>query len=121
MTKNEKLRLQFTDVFFIYFQCMPETWYSAVDMQLFVLSPVFVYPLWRWPKETGPIVTVSGIFGALWYTMVIYVKWNLPLFFLPTRRYVIRFTQQWIIQLKSKELRKKIPLTLYFLKYFRLF
>lgn len=32
------------------FQCMGQTWYLAVDMQLFVISPLIVYPLWRWKK-----------------------------------------------------------------------
>ncbi|KZR96828.1 Nose resistant to fluoxetine protein, partial [Daphnia magna] len=30
--------------------CMGQTWYLAVDMQLFVISPLIVYPLWRWKK-----------------------------------------------------------------------
>jgi peptidoglycan/LPS O-acetylase OafA/YrhL len=31
-------------------QCMGQTWYLAVDMQLFVVSPLLIYPLWRWKK-----------------------------------------------------------------------
>ncbi|XP_015511171.2 nose resistant to fluoxetine protein 6 [Neodiprion lecontei] len=30
--------------------CLLHTWYLAVDMQLFWISPVIVYPLYRWPK-----------------------------------------------------------------------
>ncbi|EFX85286.1 hypothetical protein DAPPUDRAFT_314000 [Daphnia pulex] len=30
--------------------CMGQTWYLAVDMQLFFVSPLFIYPLWRWRK-----------------------------------------------------------------------
>jgi peptidoglycan/LPS O-acetylase OafA/YrhL len=26
---------------------MGQTWYLAVDMQLFIVSPLFIYPLWR--------------------------------------------------------------------------
>jgi len=29
---------------------MAETWYLACEMQMFWLSPLFVYPLWRWRK-----------------------------------------------------------------------
>jgi peptidoglycan/LPS O-acetylase OafA/YrhL len=29
---------------------MGQTWYLDVDMQLFVVSPLFIYPLWRWKK-----------------------------------------------------------------------
>jgi peptidoglycan/LPS O-acetylase OafA/YrhL len=31
-----------------------ETWYLACDMQMFWLSPLFIYPIWRW-KRTGVI------------------------------------------------------------------
>lgn len=29
---------------------MPHTWYLALDMQLFLLTPIVIYVLWRWPK-----------------------------------------------------------------------
>lgn len=29
---------------------MNQTWYLAVDMQLFWLSPLVLYPLQRWPR-----------------------------------------------------------------------
>ena len=28
---------------------MGQTWYLAIDMQLFIISPIFVYLLWRSP------------------------------------------------------------------------
>jgi peptidoglycan/LPS O-acetylase OafA/YrhL len=31
-------------------QCLNQTWYLAVDMQLFWLSPLLLYPLARWPR-----------------------------------------------------------------------
>ena len=31
-------------------QCMYESWYMAVDMQLFLIAPPRVYILWRWEK-----------------------------------------------------------------------
>lgn len=31
-----------------YFQCFGHSWYLAVDMQLFVLSPLFVYLIYRY-------------------------------------------------------------------------
>ncbi|KAJ3644142.1 hypothetical protein Zmor_026814 [Zophobas morio] len=30
--------------------CVPQAWYLSVDMQLYVLSPIILIPLWRWPK-----------------------------------------------------------------------
>ena len=29
---------------------MHQTWYLSVDMQLFLVSPLLIYPLWRWRK-----------------------------------------------------------------------
>ncbi|KAG4075102.1 hypothetical protein HA402_013497 [Bradysia odoriphaga] len=31
--------------------CIGHSWYLAVDTQLFVLSPIIVYPLWRWNRK----------------------------------------------------------------------
>nr|XP_019554140.2 nose resistant to fluoxetine protein 6-like [Aedes albopictus] len=31
--------------------CMGHSWYLSVDMQLFVLSPLLIYPLWRWGRK----------------------------------------------------------------------
>ncbi|XP_046418606.1 nose resistant to fluoxetine protein 6-like isoform X5 [Neodiprion fabricii] len=31
--------------------CLLHTWYLAVNMQLFWLSPIVIYPLYRWPKH----------------------------------------------------------------------
>ncbi|XP_032678635.1 nose resistant to fluoxetine protein 6-like isoform X1 [Odontomachus brunneus] len=30
--------------------CMFQSWYLAVDTQLFILAPAIIYPLWRWRK-----------------------------------------------------------------------
>ncbi|KAL9695964.1 hypothetical protein quinque_015249 [Culex quinquefasciatus] len=35
--------------------CLGHSWYLSVDMQLFLLSPLIVYPLWRW----GPRVLIA--------------------------------------------------------------
>lgn len=39
---------------------MGQTWYLAVDMQLFLVSPLLIYPLWRWKK-----------YGLAWLALVI--------------------------------------------------
>ncbi|XP_058454323.1 nose resistant to fluoxetine protein 6-like [Malaya genurostris] len=31
--------------------CLGHTWYLSVDMQLYVLSPLIIYPLWRWGRK----------------------------------------------------------------------
>lgn len=59
-------------------QCMLQAWYLASDMQLFILSPLFTYPLWRWNKRFGlawiifTIVVILGVIGT------IFSLWNLP-------------------------------------------
>ena len=68
-------------------QCMLETWFSSVDMQLFVLSPLFIYPMWRWPHKIGPTLTIIGISVALCYTATIHLKWDVPLLMMFSRQY----------------------------------
>jgi len=56
---------------------MNQAWYLAVDMQLFILSPLFVYPLWRW-KRAGLAWTLFAL-TALVVTMgTIFIVWSLP-------------------------------------------
>lgn len=43
---------------------MGETWYLACDMQMFILSPFLVYPLWRW-KRLGVIWNLFLISASL--------------------------------------------------------
>lgn len=58
-------------------QCMIQSWYLASDMQLFVFSPLFIYPLWKWSKAGLAWITFSilTIIGAL---ATIFTLWNLP-------------------------------------------
>ncbi|XP_075157399.1 nose resistant to fluoxetine protein 6 [Haematobia irritans] len=47
---------------FPYSICISQSWYLAVDTQLYVLSPLFLIPLWKWGKKAlGPII----VFGLL--------------------------------------------------------
>lgn len=32
------------------FQCLSHSWYSAVDMQFYLVSPLLLIPLARWPR-----------------------------------------------------------------------
>ena len=40
--------------------CNSWTWYLAVDMQLFLISPLVIYPLWHWPRA-----------GAAWSALLL--------------------------------------------------
>ena len=52
----------------IYFiQCLGHSWYLSVDMQLFILSPLIIFPLWKWGKH------VLWLVAALILSSVIYV------------------------------------------------
>ncbi|KAL3204215.1 hypothetical protein MRX96_041308 [Rhipicephalus microplus] len=72
--------------------CLPHTWYSAVDLQLFLISPFFIYLLYRWPRVGvalcgGLIVTsttasimytalhrMSSVPGVYDYVQDVYIK-----------------------------------------------
>ena len=43
---------------------MPESWYLASDMQMFWLSPLLIYPLWKW-KKAGLIWVVFCLFTLI--------------------------------------------------------
>jgi peptidoglycan/LPS O-acetylase OafA/YrhL len=46
-------------------QCLGQSWYLSADMQLFILSPVLLFPLWKWPRKWNSlllgILTIAGI------------------------------------------------------------
>ncbi|GLV35421.1 uncharacterized protein CBL_01429 [Carabus blaptoides fortunei] len=44
--------------------CLGHTWYLAIDFQLFILSPIILIPLWRWPKYTL-YASVALVFGCI--------------------------------------------------------
>ncbi|CAG7732798.1 unnamed protein product [Allacma fusca] len=41
--------------------CYGEAWYLANDMQFYLLSPLVIYPLWRWKRIGFGILTVLSI------------------------------------------------------------
>ena len=69
---------------------MGQTWYLAVDMQLFLIAPLIVYPLWRWRK-----------YGLVWLALLtvashaaifaIYAVYDLIPTLMFTRLYVYLF------------------------------
>nr|CAD7400519.1 unnamed protein product [Timema poppensis] len=52
-------------------QCLPQSWWLAADMQLFLLSPLILYPLWKWPRygriQLSALLLVSVVV-PFWYT-----------------------------------------------------
>ncbi|XP_069696161.1 nose resistant to fluoxetine protein 6-like isoform X1 [Periplaneta americana] len=54
--------------------CFIHSWYLSVDMQLFWLSPIFLYPLLRWPRKYSlSLLAVATIAGLLCTFVVNYV------------------------------------------------
>ncbi|PSN39087.1 hypothetical protein C0J52_07351 [Blattella germanica] len=45
--------------------CVGQGWYLAIDMQLFILSPVILYPLWKWRKTRSLTFLGALIVGGL--------------------------------------------------------
>lgn len=54
-----------------------ETWYLACDMQMFWLSPLFIYPIWRW-KKAGIIWTTISLFSLLGISLNVFILYDLP-------------------------------------------
>ena len=49
--------------------CLGQTWYLAVDMQLFILSPIAIYTLWKKPRA-GYILCGLGLVYATAYPLI---------------------------------------------------
>ncbi|GIX95601.1 hypothetical protein CEXT_586171, partial [Caerostris extrusa] len=49
----------------LYTYCMAWAWYLANDMQFYVISPLFLISLWRWPKVG---FSLMGLFFAISFT-----------------------------------------------------
>ncbi|XP_015839401.1 nose resistant to fluoxetine protein 6-like [Tribolium castaneum] len=54
--------------------CLPQAWYLQVDMQLFVLSPIILLPLWKWPKIGLGSLGFLTIMGCVSPFVIGYVK-----------------------------------------------
>ncbi|XP_062550333.1 nose resistant to fluoxetine protein 6-like [Armigeres subalbatus] len=57
--------------------CLGHSWYLSVDMQLFLISPLLIYPLWKWGKimfiPVGLLILTSVI-----SSFVMFMVYNLP-------------------------------------------
>ncbi|GFU11044.1 hypothetical protein NPIL_624611 [Nephila pilipes] len=67
-------------------QCMVWTWYIAADMQLFILSPLFIIPLIRKPSF-GCILVVVFIFLSCFITFALTIIYCLKVFGADIRYY----------------------------------
>lgn len=58
---------------FFKLQCLPHSWYLAVDMQLFIVSPFIMWLVWKKPKLGLAVVgllillSMSASFLITWF------------------------------------------------------
>lgn len=81
---------------------MGETWYLACEMQMFLVSPLFIYLLWRW-RKIGLAWAAFSICCLVGGTIAIFVVWNLPAMGFFTRPYVIKlisYNQYYLFLMK---------------------
>ena len=66
---------------------MGETWYLAANMQMFIVSPLLIWPLWRW-RRAGIAWVLFNIVAFTCGIITIYIIWDLPATAFPTRMFV---------------------------------
>ena len=57
---------------------MIQSWYLAADMQLFIISPLFIYPLWRWKNKFGLAWVILVLTTVIVAITTVYIIWDLP-------------------------------------------
>jgi peptidoglycan/LPS O-acetylase OafA/YrhL len=56
---------------------MGQTWYLDLDMQLFIVAPLFIYPLWRWRKFGLAGLIAVGL-ACQAFVFAVYAIYDLP-------------------------------------------
>ncbi|XP_065346750.1 nose resistant to fluoxetine protein 6-like [Cloeon dipterum] len=52
--------------------CIVQTWYLGADMQLYLLAPLIVYPIWMWPSAGKYIILVMLTLSSLLSAYIIF-------------------------------------------------
>ena len=58
----------------VIFQCIGQAWYLAVDMQLFWLTPILLFPLWLWPALGIALCWVAVLASVIVVFSIAYVN-----------------------------------------------
>lgn len=111
------LKNKLVNIYCIYLKCMGETWYLACDMQMFWLSPLLIYPLWRWHRAGRAWVLAVTAVLIVATLAVYYIEFNFP----PTDMFAIR-QLVYLAYIYSRKLtyypkKKKLKLDNIFFKY----
>ena len=61
---------------------MRETWYIANDMQFFIITPLLIYPIWRWKSSTyyvrfAPLFLLTV--GSLCANIGVFTTYDIPM------------------------------------------
>lgn len=67
---------------------MEQTWYLALDMQLFLLAPLFVYLLWR-KTNIGLAALAFVLLGTIGANFAVFAVFDLMPTVMPTRTYKV--------------------------------
>ncbi|XP_062140090.1 nose resistant to fluoxetine protein 6-like isoform X2 [Drosophila sulfurigaster albostrigata] len=54
--------------------CLGHTWYLGVDMQLYLLSPIFLFALYKWGKKAAIGIVILMILLLVWMFTLMMVK-----------------------------------------------
>lgn len=44
---------------------MFQSWYLAVDTQMFIIAPAFIYPLWRWRRVGEWMLGITSVLAVI--------------------------------------------------------
>jgi peptidoglycan/LPS O-acetylase OafA/YrhL len=81
MVKIKKIEFFFT---LKYFQCVIQSWYLNIDFQLYLISPLILYALWKYPRACLSFLVLC----ILWFVGVsFYVAWMYDLHAILTNFY----------------------------------
>uniref|UniRef100_A0A182JAD6 Nose resistant-to-fluoxetine protein N-terminal domain-containing protein n=1 Tax=Anopheles atroparvus TaxID=41427 RepID=A0A182JAD6_ANOAO len=61
--------------------CLGHSWYLSVDMQLYLLAPLLIYPLWRWGRRVLLVIAALTV-GSMVCVLVLFLAYDLRLSFL---------------------------------------
>jgi peptidoglycan/LPS O-acetylase OafA/YrhL len=59
---------------------MIQTWYLAADMQLHLLAPLLLYPIWRWPQRAFKLLIIFVVTSTVIPFLYIYITKALPFY-----------------------------------------
>lgn len=82
------------------FQCLGHSWYIATDMQLYILSPIAILPLWKWGNKVIVPLIIICLLSVIAIIIIFYhegydevIGWVLKIFVYP---WFAQGSKQWL-------------------------